>query len=128
MKPKLKTIEAWEQAEILMQPTFIRVIDNIRKQIDVCTWQAKYEEIENPYPGYVLRLTKNDRSLAVDIWQLCYQVCFLDYTPGDGEEARLVDIDRSLLREDGEVDWESLENKTNNIVTAIFTNLEKESK
>ncbi|MDV3000006.1 MAG: hypothetical protein N5P05_001612 [Chroococcopsis gigantea SAG 12.99] len=126
MKPKLRNISAWEQAEMLMQPAFIRVIDNVRKQLDLCTWQWKYEERETDYPGYLLRLTKNDRSVTVDIWELCYRVCFLDYQETQGEEDVFVDIDTGLLKADGDVDWQSLEDKTQNIVTAIFTNLEAE--
>ena len=42
MKPKFKTIQAWEQAQVLMQPAFIRVIDNIRKELEVSAWQGSF--------------------------------------------------------------------------------------
>jgi hypothetical protein len=29
MNPKFKDITAWEQAQLLMQPAFIRVLDNL---------------------------------------------------------------------------------------------------
>ncbi|MEM9245242.1 MAG: hypothetical protein AAGA67_05825, partial [Cyanobacteria bacterium P01_F01_bin.153] len=44
MKPKLKDMDAWYKAEALMQPALIRAIDNIRKALDQCDWQGKYEE------------------------------------------------------------------------------------
>jgi len=31
--PKFSNITSWEQAELLMQPAFIRIIDHIRKQL-----------------------------------------------------------------------------------------------
>ena len=34
MYPKFKDTLAYEQANLLMQPAFIRVIDNIRKELD----------------------------------------------------------------------------------------------
>ena len=35
MNPKFKDIIAWEQAQLLMQPAFIRVLDNLRKQLEL---------------------------------------------------------------------------------------------
>lgn len=43
MPPKLSTAIAWQQAEQLMQPTLIRVIDNIRKQLETSDWQGEYD-------------------------------------------------------------------------------------
>ncbi|UBF26811.1 hypothetical protein K9N68_02105 [Kovacikia minuta CCNUW1] len=44
--PKFRDIVAWQQAEILMQPAFIRLIDNIRKQLEESVWTGTYEDIE----------------------------------------------------------------------------------
>ncbi len=55
----------------------------------------------------------------MDLWDLCYQVCFVDYSP----ENVLVDIDTNLLDEFGEVDWQYLESKTKGLVQRIFDNL-----
>jgi len=38
MSPKITDTVAW-QAELLMQPTFIRIIDNIRNQLDESAWR-----------------------------------------------------------------------------------------
>ncbi|MEL6816727.1 MAG: hypothetical protein AAFP03_18270 [Cyanobacteria bacterium J06598_3] len=42
--PKFATQLARAKVEQLMQPALIRVIDNIRKQLDVSEWQGNYEE------------------------------------------------------------------------------------
>ncbi len=130
MKPKFKDIQTWEQAELLLQPTFIRVIDNIRKQIEQSSWKATYEEIQTPLPGYILCLTKGDVSVKVNIWELCFQICFMNYPPTASHVAseqvtstQTVEIDSSLIEDTGEVDWQSLETKTQQIVKLVFANL-----
>ncbi len=42
--PQFSTALARAQVQQLMQPALIRVIDNIRKQLDLTDWQGKYEE------------------------------------------------------------------------------------
>lgn len=127
MKPKIKNQVAWHQAEILMQPALIRVIDNIRKQVDQSTWQATYEEVQLPYPGYILCLKKDEREHRVDIWDLCYQVCFSNYAPTHSEiESQEVEIDTTLLDETGDVDWNLLEEKTKKIVEQVFQEVNSE--
>ena len=130
MKPKFKHTLAWEQAQLLMQPALIRVIDNIRKQLDQSSWEGTYQEITTPYPGYLLCLTYSDNSVTVDIWNLCFQVCFHNYYPtstkiAKGEEisSQEVEIDPSLLDNIGEVDWQSLETKTQRVIKQVFANL-----
>ena len=44
--PKFQDMVAWQQAELLMQPAFIRLIDNIRKQLDESTWKGAYENVQ----------------------------------------------------------------------------------
>lgn len=124
MKPKITNMVAWQQAELLMQPAFLRIIDNIRKQLEQSAWKGRYEEIENPYPGYLLLLQHKDREFTVNVWELCYQVCFRDYQPTHSEqESQEVQIDTSLIDETGDVDWDSLEVKTRQIVEQLFANL-----
>ncbi len=124
MKPKFKTLQAWEQAELLMQPALIRVLDNIRKEIEQSSWNGSYQEIQTPYPGYLLCLTQGEQSVTVDIWELCFQVCFVDYPPAENHEASSeVEIDLNLLDDTGDVDWQSLETKAQQLVKEIFANL-----
>ncbi len=42
--PQFATALARVKVEQLMQPALIRVIDNIRKQLEACEWQGNYEE------------------------------------------------------------------------------------
>ncbi|MBD2496791.1 hypothetical protein [Nostoc sp. FACHB-280] len=159
MPPKITNPVAWQQAELLMQPAFIRVVDNIRKQLDASAWKGTYhdvliwppsttdemkalvtrllqemesatpeqaEDIRNtlsrlpmPHPGYHLQLQRQEQQVSVDLWELCYQVCFANYSP----ENEAVDIDTSLIDELGEVDWQNLENKTKNLVAQVFASL-----
>jgi hypothetical protein len=148
MKPAFKTALAWEQANLLLQPIMIRVIDNLRKQLEDSPWQGDYREIHLPYPGHQLLLTRNDHRIVVDIWQLCYQVCFLDYpvplalSPRSDAEGSLdkagdidpdmdlnidsdinVDIDTHLIDDTGEVDWQQLETKTQQLLRKFFASL-----
>jgi hypothetical protein len=163
MKPRFSDMETWRQAELLMQPAFIRLVDNLRKQLETSEWQGTYEEVlvwadgipedvkanvaqlqtqlqsaspaeaadieatlahlPSPYPGYELRLTSRDRAVRVDLWELCYKICF----QVDGEalnDDRPVQVDTTLLEADtGEVDWNQLESKTKQLVTAVFAEL-----
>ena len=123
MKPKFKDIRAWEQAELLLQPAFIRILDNIRKQLELSSWRGTFQEITTPYPGYHLCLTREgEKPVEVDIWYLCYQICFQNYHPVE-KDTQEVDIDTSLIDETGEVDWHLLETKAQHCVKEIFVNL-----
>jgi len=159
MPPNIPNSTTWQQAEILMQPAFIRIVDNIRKHLDTSKWKGSYHDVliwpagttdetksiviqlledsKNataedllaikqklallpiPHPGYHLRLQYQEQVVNMDLWDLCYQVCFVDYSP----ENVLVDIDTNLLDEFGEVDWQYLESKTKGLVQRIFDNL-----
>ncbi|MBD1908868.1 MULTISPECIES: hypothetical protein [Cyanophyceae] len=164
MQPKFTDITSWGQAEILMQPAFIRIIDHIRKHLDQSTWKGTYKEvliwsggtseetkaaftalqqqlataspeeasviensladIPNPYPGYLLCLQQQDREVSVDLWELCYQVCFRNYNQVTHQENAEVEIDTSLIEEDtGDVDWNLLDAKAKHLVEEIFVNL-----
>jgi hypothetical protein len=142
-----------------MQPAFIRVVDNIRKQLDTSAWIGTYhdvmiwpasttdetkalvtqllQEMETatperadeiretvsrlpmPYPGYHLRLQRQEQQVSIDLWELCYQVCFLDYSP----EGAAVDIDSSLIDELDDVDWPRLDAKAKEFVEQAFASL-----
>ena len=156
--PKFATPLAKAQVEQLMQPALIRVIDNIRKQLDDTPWQGRYEEeliwpagttdeqktdhaklqqqlhgvppethdrvaalmsqLPQPAPLYTLKLTRaGSADQTVDIWELCYQVCAVDYCPAEGGQ---IEADDRLLDEQGEVDWRLLDDKTKALVEGIF--------
>lgn len=165
-RPQITDTTAWRQAEVLMQPVFIRLIDNIRKELERSPWQGTYQEevvwpeeipgelrervealqaqlgaatspdekaaieaslanLPQPTPGYFLRLAKEGNpSITVDLWQLCYQICFKNYHPllSQGDDVP-VEVDTSLLDETGDVDWNRLDEKAQGVVRSIFSSL-----
>lgn len=124
MTPKITNPIAWQQAELLMQPAMLRVVDNIRKQLETSDWTGTYENVETPIPGYLLRLKNQDREIECDIWELCYQVCFRDYQRLQSKlETQEVEIDTSLIESTGDVDWEKLEAKTQRVINELFASL-----
>lgn len=163
MLPKITDTVAWQQAELLMQPTFIRVIDHIRAQLDESPWKGTYQDVliwpdgttdetkdivaqlhqmkaasseelveieqdlshlPTPYPGYQLCLQRQGlQQVSVDLWELCYQICFRNYSPSGGAVNLAVEIDTSLIDETGDVDWQRLDSKAGELVKQVFANL-----
>ena len=125
MKPKITSPIAWQQAELLMQPAMIRVIDNIRKQLEESIWTGSYQEVHVPIPGYQLILEHQGEQRCVDIWELCYRVCFVNYPPAhDQMQSQEVVIDTSLIEDDtSDVDWNRLDAKASQLIQEIFANL-----
>ena len=129
MKPTFKDRLAWEQAQVLMQPAMLRVVDNIRKEIEASDWRGTYKEVTSPIPGYHLCLTREDYRVEVDVWELCYKVCFVEYEPvqhifsQSDEAAYPVEIDTRLIDDLGEVDWQLLESKAQQSVRKVFSTL-----
>ncbi|MFP4008765.1 MAG: hypothetical protein ACLFV6_12275 [Spirulinaceae cyanobacterium] len=125
MKPKFKTVRAWDQAQVLMQPIFIRLVDNIRKKLEDSTWKGTYTEKQHPVPGYELTLTRSQESYTFNLWEMCYRICFRNYqiTHADNTPVE-VEIDTHLFDpETGEVDWNQIEDKTKAVVDEIFSTL-----
>ncbi len=163
MKPKFATIASWQQAELLMQPTFIRVVDNLRKQLDQSVWKGTYREVfiwsddtpedvkvtvtrlqeqlktappdqaveiqqtlsylPSPHLGYELCLEQGNQQVVVDLWELCYKICFSQ----QDDELRPVEVDMNLIDETGDVDWNQLDDKTKQRVGQIFATLPSKS-
>jgi hypothetical protein len=125
MLPKFVNELAWQQADFLMQPVYIRVIDRIRQQSETSTWQVSYEEVQIPHPTNYLCLKSGERVVKFDIWDLCYQVCFLNYFGSHGElETKTVEVDTSLIDMAAQTpDWHKLDNKANEVIANLFNNL-----
>jgi hypothetical protein len=45
VKPQITDLDTWNQAEKLLQPAFIRLLDNFRKALESSLWQSHYEDI-----------------------------------------------------------------------------------
>ncbi len=163
--PKFANTLAWNQAELLMQPAFIRLIDNLGKQLEASLWkgtykaiqiwteeiseetkaqvaelqqklaaaspeeaeqiEAKLENLPTPHLAYQLCLERGDRQVTVDLWELCYQICFRNYSPvlNALDKDLVVEIDTSLIDDTGDVHWERLEAKTKWLIEQIFSSL-----
>ncbi len=122
--PKIKDIATWQQAELIMQPAFIRIVDHIRQNLESCVWQESYEEIHEPEPQYLLSLKQEDQLVQVDLWQLCYAVCFQDYAANHlHQEHQEVEIDLNLIDAEGNIAWSALDRKAKALVDNIFLNL-----
>lgn len=163
--PKFTNTQAWQQAELLMQPVFIRVIANIGKELEQTNWKGTYQDIlvwndevsdeakarvtalqqqlktaapevaeaiqaeldklPTPYPGYLLCLEHGGKQVTIDLWQLCYQICFRNYSPvlNAMDKDLSVEIDTSLIDETGDVDWQRLDDKAKQLIGQIFSSL-----
>jgi len=128
MIPKIPNETAWQQAQLLMQPAYIRVMDNLRKALEDSGWRESYQEVQTPIPGYELCLSYQGQEVKINLWELCFEVCFQNYERGsvslDSEVT--VDVDTNLLDEEtGEVDWHKLDEKARTRVEKIFANLDE---
>jgi hypothetical protein len=164
MKPKFADSHSWRQAELLMQPAFIRLLDNLRKEGERSPWKASFrdipmwsddvspetqtrfsllkqqletaeptqaeviqqalEKLPQPFPGYQLCLQYQDQQVVIDLWELCYQVCFCNYSPPfDRALNQVAEIDTTLIDATGDVDWQRLDDKTKLLVQQLFANL-----
>jgi len=163
-RPRFSSTAAWQQAEVLMQPVFIRLVDNIRKELDHSSWRGSYREeavwpdsvppavreqvtalqqqlaiaspeealaleealarLPKPLPSYFLCLEQNGKTVTLDLWQLCYQICFVNYHPLLLQDEEVtVEVDATLLDEAGDIDWQRLDAKAQGVVQQIFVSL-----
>ncbi|HEY9886879.1 MAG TPA: hypothetical protein V6D02_00660, partial [Candidatus Obscuribacterales bacterium] len=82
--------------------------------------RTELTQLPQPFPGYELHLTKDEQGCVVDVWQLCYCVCFEQY-PVD---AGCVAIDQSLIDPAiNDIDWLVLDTKAKAIVADVFKEL-----
>ncbi len=81
----------------------------IRQQLD---------HLPTPAPAYELRLSRDNRTVTLDVWELCFQVCFQTYSP-----PQAVTVDETLWDETGDVDWLALDEKAKGIVTKAIDQL-----
>lgn len=117
MSPKFKNIAEYEKAQILLQPIYIRLVDNIRKESELNQWDINYEEINEPFPSYIITIKKDNLIRQENLWNLCFQICFESYQDGQIE---VVVTDKNLMNNEGEIDWQELDNKTKNLVKNFF--------
>lgn len=117
IEPKFKNTQEYELAQVLMQPTFIRLIDNIRQESESSNYDVSYEEITKPFPSYIVIIKKENTIEKNNIWELCFRICFDNY---QGNHHQLVTTDKTLFDDDGELNWQVLDEKTKALVKSLF--------
>ncbi|MEY2985239.1 MAG: hypothetical protein RLZZ568_1856 [Cyanobacteriota bacterium] len=129
MKPQFATAAIWEQADCLMQPALIRTIDQLRQALETLPWRSHYEAIQDPIPGHQLVLENGDRLYRINLWDLCFQVCFVNYRPRpfvdnlpDNYEPFWVEIDQTLFCETT-IDWTALDQKAQTCIQRMIAAL-----
>lgn len=107
----------------LLESATADTVDEIRQAL---------AQLPAPYPGYQLRLSREDQVVTVELWDLCYQICFRNYdsatgtswTRGFGQgKSQGVEIDADLFKDNGDVDWVVLDAKAQQVVARVFANL-----
>jgi len=123
--PKIKDLENWHYAELLMQPAFIRTVDHVRQNLETSLWQESYREVTEPIPQYLLCLQYKDQQVEFDLWELCYKICFQNYAAANSVANKVeeVEVDLNLIDAQGGINWQNLDQKTKVLVTAIFDSL-----
>jgi hypothetical protein len=130
-----ETVHAWpeditpdEQAEVLVLYDRLATAKNDAQQAEI---EEQLQDLPQPVPVYLLHLTKGDRTKTMNLWELCYQICLVDYTPHI-ERTTFVDLpledvqpDHSLFDLSGEVDWPGLDRKTAQVIQSAFESLDR---
>jgi hypothetical protein len=107
----------------LLESATAATVDQIRQEL---------AQLPAPYPGYQLRLSQGEQVVTVELWDLCYQICFRNYdsvtgtswTRGFGQgKSQGVEIDPDLFKDNGDVDWVVLDGKAQQVVERVFANL-----
>lgn len=117
IEPTFKNVQEYELAQRLMQPTFIRLVDNIRQLSESSNYDVIYEEITEPFPSYMVIIKKENTTEKNNLWELCFQICFDNYQENKSQP---VTTDKTLFDDDGELNWQVLDEKTKTLVKSLF--------
>jgi hypothetical protein len=129
-----ETIQAWPaETTPEMQAEVLNLMNRVEAAAegDRAVLEHRLEALPQPISVYLLHLAKAEQIRTLNLWELCYQICLTDYTP-QLERPTFVDIpleelspDKTLLDDEGEVDWPRLDLKTAQVVQAAFQSLEQ---
>lgn len=132
-KSNYKDVQVWtegtsEDTKALVMQLRSQLEDATDEQAEAIEQQLS--QLPVPFPGYWLYLSRGDHQITVDLWDLCYQICFQNYDSVHGTSHAAdepigagVAIEISLFDETGEVDWHRLDDKTCQTVEQIFAAL-----
>jgi hypothetical protein len=127
-----ETLQVWPpETTPEMQAEVLYLMDQIEaaEEGDRAALEYQLETLPQLISVYLLHLTKAEQTKTLNLWELCYQICLLDYVP-QIECTTVVEIpleeispDHTLLDDEGEVDWTRLDLKTAQVVQAAFQSL-----
>lgn len=78
---------------------------------DALQIEQALSQLPAPTLLYHLRLTQEERVATLDVWDLCFRLCFVDYDP-----KMPVTVDAGLVDAEGEIDWITLDEKAKILV------------
>ena len=82
-----------------------------------------------PIPIYRLNMSQGDRQEQLNMWELCYQICLLQYAPILDSDSLVppsletYPLDAKLLDSTGEIDWPFLDQKAECVVSQMLETL-----
>ncbi|MEM9136246.1 MAG: hypothetical protein AAGB01_02690 [Cyanobacteria bacterium P01_F01_bin.42] len=91
--------------------------------------QDVLDELPQPIPLYRLEITDQSSVPTINMWQLCYQICLKDYTPQLQDMSLMApdlnqnDIDSRLTDQDGEIDWDCLNQNAQLVVEKLIASI-----
>lgn len=62
----------------------------------------------NLFPVILLLLKRKIKQKKNNVWELCFQVCFNNYSESTTQP---VTTDKTLFEEDGQLNWQTLDEK-----------------
>lgn len=128
IKPKFKTVQDWEVAQSMMQPAFIRIVGNLQTFLQDSPWDGDFEDVQEPESGFLLVLTrKGHATQRVLLWELCFQVCFVEYPPQNSEGTVDIDMTFVQLTDEPDLDWAGLDTKVQQVLTTFLAQLPEQA-
>lgn len=137
-KGQYEDIQVWPEGTDEETKT---LVTNLRNQLEAASGDRAEEiqetlaKLPSPYPGHQLCLSQGSNQFCVDLWELCYRICFRDYDVETGTSRNRgfgqppsagVEVDMTLFDETGDVDWNRLDDKAQKIVDQVFKKLQQE--
>ncbi|NCJ05787.1 hypothetical protein GS597_04540 [Synechococcales cyanobacterium C] len=111
-------------------------VKTLRQQWEAAAPEIKPElerqlfELPQPLVSYVLYLERDGLKAHFNLWELCYQICLESYTPQLDRQGITdlpmdqIQVDAQLLDDQGEIDWNALDQKAAQVVTQAFQSLQ----
>ncbi|MCG9892668.1 MAG: hypothetical protein MH252_16545 [Thermosynechococcaceae cyanobacterium MS004] len=141
-KGQYETFQTWPpETSPEVQAEVLYLLDELEAaaESDRPALEDQLAALPQPISVYLLHLTKGEPAKGepakgepahtLNLWELCYQICFLDYAPQINRttfaEVPLdtATADHTLLDEASEVDWTKLDLKAAAVVQEAFTAL-----